>query len=86
MTGSRSRNAVRSQEEAASNPEYGSEFKGQLSKAEKQQKRKAILSAIGVCPAPATELALAGYICTKCMHQVQDIRLKPDVKDPPATF
>ena len=66
MTGFRSHSAVRSQEEAVSNPEYGSEFKGQLSKAEKQQKRKAILSAIGACPAPATELAIAGYFCTKC--------------------
>ena len=35
-------------EEAASNPEYGKTFKPQASKAEKQAKRKQILSNIGV--------------------------------------
>ena len=34
-------------EEAASNPEYGKTFKGELSKEDKQAKRKQILSSIG---------------------------------------
>jgi hypothetical protein len=34
-------------EEAAANPEYSSTFKGELSKEEKQAKRKQILSSIG---------------------------------------
>lgn len=35
--------------EAASNPEYGKSYKPQVSKADKQAKRKQILSNIGDC-------------------------------------
>lgn len=37
-------------EEAASNPEYGSTFKGQLTKDEKKARRKQILANIGAAP------------------------------------
>ena len=44
--------------EAETNPEYGSTFKGQLSKEEKQAKRKQIVATIGESAADATAILL----------------------------
>lgn len=46
-------------QEAASNPEYGKTYKGQLSKDEKKAKRKQILSSIGECRPTKSSLCMA---------------------------
>ena len=65
--------------EAAANPQYGDSFKGELSKEEKQAKRKQILSSIGALPS-------RWYGCAVVLHQSRALaahRCVPSVTEAP---